>query len=144
MKTRHLIVLVLSLMVMVLPSCTKESYFEYDLYSIEGKWLVTSTTGKMVIGYDNIFAVNDTVRFLKDRYNHPLLYVSRPDENRYIDEDRDIQFFLCLGYFPKEDNKTFDIFFNRTHTFELIKASKKRIVFRFADNGAKATLKKEE
>ncbi len=125
-------------------SCTKERVFEYDLESLEGKWLVTSTTRKIAIGYDTIFAVNDTVRFLKIRDNLHLFYVSRPGENRYYDEDRHIHYYLRHGYSPKEDKKSFDVDADRIYTFELYEATKEQVVFRFADNGAKAVLKKEE
>ena len=125
-------------------SCTKERVFEYDLESLEGKWLVTSTTRKIAIGYDTIFAVNDTVRFLKIRDNLHLFYVSRPGENRYYDEDRHIHYYLRHGYSPKEDKKSFDVDADRIYTFELYEATKEQVVFRFADNGAKAVLKKED
>ena len=125
-------------------SCTKERVFEYDLESLEGKWLVTSTTRKIAIGYDTIFAVNDTVRFLKIRDNLHLFYVSRPGENRYYDEDRHIHYYLRHGYSPKEDKKSFDVDADRIYTFELYEATKEQVVFRFADNGAKAVLKNEE
>lgn len=125
-------------------SCTKTPPIEYDLDGIEGKWLVTSTTRKIAIGYDTIFAVNDTVRFLKIRDNLHLFYVSRPGENRYYDEDRHIHYYLRHGYSPKEDKKSFDVDADRIYTFELYEATKEQVVFRFADNGAKAVLKKEE
>ena len=125
-------------------SCTKERVFEYDLESLEGKWLVTSTTRKIAIGHDTIFAVNDTVRFLKIRDNLHLFYVSRPGENRYYDEDRHIHYYLRHGYSPKEDKKSFDVDADRIYTFELYEATKEQVVFRFADNGAKAVLKKED
>lgn len=126
-------------------SCTKTPVIEYDLDGVEGKWLVTSTTGKMVIDDGEIvFAVNDTVRFFKIRDNLHVLYVSRPDENIYFDEDRDVHYYMRIGYSPNEDKKSFDIIGNNTYTFELMESTKERIVFRLANNGVKAVLKKEE
>lgn len=125
-------------------SCTKHPVIDYNLDEIGGKWLVTSTTRKIAIGYDTIFAVNDTVRFLKIRDNLHLFYVSRPGENRYYDEDRHIHYYLRHGYSLKEDKKSFDVDADRIYTFELYEATKEQVVFRFADNGAKAVLKKEE
>ncbi|MBO4624193.1 MAG: hypothetical protein J5646_01700 [Bacteroidales bacterium] len=129
-------------------SCTKLPIFEFDLEGVEGKWLVTSTTGKMAIDYghydDIVFAVNDTVRFFKIRDNLHRLFVSRPDENRYYDEDLDLHYYMRIGYSPNEDKKSFNVIVNRTQTFELLEATKETIVFGLADNGAKAVLKKEE
>ena len=125
-------------------SCTKQPVIEYDLDHISGKWLVTSTTGKIAIEYDTVFAASDTVRFYKIRDNLHWLYVSRPGENRYYDEDRHIHCYLRIGYSPKEDKKSFDVDADRIYTFELYEATKEQVVFRLANNGAKAVLKKEE
>ena len=125
-------------------SCTKQPVIEYDLDHISGKWLVTSTTGKIAIEYDTVFAASDTVRFYKIRDNLHWLYVSRPGENRYYDEDRHIHCYLRIGYSAKEDKKSFDVDADRIYTFELYEATKEQVVFRFADNGVKAVLKKED
>ena len=125
-------------------SCTKTPVIEYDLDGVEGKWLVTSTTGKIAIEYDTIFSVNDTVRFYTVRENIHWLYVSRPGENVKYDEDINVHYYKRIGYSPKEDKKSFDVDADRIYTFELFEATKAQIVFRLANNGAKAVLKKEE
>lgn len=129
-------------------SCTKHPVIDYNLDEIGGKWLVTSTKGKMAIDFGHfdeiVFSVNDTVRFFKIRDNLHRLYVSRPDENRYYDEDLDLHYYMLIGYSPNEDKKSFNVIVNRTQTFELLEATKETIVFGLADNGAKAVLKKEE
>lgn len=51
---------------------------------------------------------------------------------------------MRIGYSPNEDKKSFDIIDDRILTFELLEATRERIVFKRADNGAKAVLKKEE
>jgi hypothetical protein len=144
----RLILLITLLTALFAFSCTKESTFEFDLEGVEGKWLVTSTKGKMAIDFGHfdeiVFSVNDTVRFFKIRDNLHQLYVSRPNENRYYDEDRDIHYYMRIDYSPNEDNKSFDVIVKRTQTFELLEATRERIVFGLANNGAKAVLKKEE
>ena len=136
------ILLIGALTVSVL-SCTK---IEYDLDHIEGKWIVTSTSGKIIIGHDIVFAINDTVRFYKifDNPNTPIFFVSRPKENRYYDEKREIHYYLSHGYGIKEDRLTFEIFADHLYNFELLESKKEHIVFQFKNNRATAILKKEE
>ena len=122
-------------------SCTKSSAIEYDLDGIGGKWLVTSTTGNIVVMLDNAFAVNDTVRY----YNGVgEIYVSRPGQNRHYNEIRDIHFYLQLGGVPDEERLSFTVLADYAYTFELIESGKDHLVFQFKDNGAKVSMKKEE
>ena len=122
-------------------SCTKQPVIEYDLDHISGKWLVTSTTGEIVIMHDNTFAVNDTVRFYKGVED---FFISRPGENRYYEEYKDIHYFSRFGGMISEDRLSFVVLADRDYTFELIESAKDRLVFQYKDNGAKAVLKKEE
>ena len=122
-------------------SCTKQPVIEYDLDHISGKWLVTSTTGEIVIMHDNTFAVNDTVRFYKGVED---FFISRPGENRYYEEYKDIHYFSRFGGMISEDRLSFVVLADRAYTFELIESAKDRLVFQYKDNGAKAVLKKEE
>ena len=122
-------------------SCTKTPPIEYDLDGIEGKWLVTSTTGEFVIMHDNVFAANDTVRFYNGAES---FFISRPAQNRYYDEFKDIHYFLRLGGMISEDRLSFTLIWDRLHTFELIESRKDRLVFRFEDNGAEVTMQKQE
>ena len=122
-------------------SCTKTPPIEYDLDGIEGKWLVTSTTGEIVVHHDIVFAVNDTVRFYNGAES---FFISRPAQNRYYDEFKDIHYFLSLGGMISEDRLSFTLIWDRLHTFELIESRKDRLVFRFEDNGAEVTMQKQE
>lgn len=119
-------------------SCTK---IEYDLDGIRGKWLVTSTTGEIVIMHDNTFAVNDTVRFYKGVED---FFISRPGQNRYYEEIMDIHYFNRYGAMVNDDRLSFVIIADNFYTFELIESKKGQIVLQSKDNGAKAVLKKEE
>ena len=121
-------------------SCTKQPAIEYDLDGISGKWLVTSTTGEVVIEHDNVFAANDTVRFYRGVGS---FFISRPGQNRYYDEFKDIHFYLSLGGVVSEDRLSFKVLWNHAHSFELIESRKDRLVFRFEDNGAEISMKKE-
>lgn len=138
--------ILLAIITILALSCTKQPVIEYDLYGIEGKWIVTSTSGKIIIGHDTVFAINDTVRFYKifDNPNTPIFFVSRPKENRYYDEKREIHYYLSHGYGIKEDRLTFEIFADHLYNFELLESKKEHIVFQFKNNGATAILKKEE
>ena len=122
-------------------SCTKTPVIEYDLAGITGKWLVTSTTGETIIMHDNAFAVNDTVRFYKGVED---FFISRPEQNRYYEEKKDIHYFNRYGAMINEDRLSFDIIADRTHPFELIESKKDRLVFQSKGNGAKITMKREE
>lgn len=122
-------------------SCTKTPPIEYDLDGIGGKWLVTSTTGEIVVYHDIVFAVNDTVRFYNGVGD---VFISRPGENRYYEELKGIHYFSRLGGMISEDRLSFVVLADRAYTFELIESAKDRLVFQYKDNGAKAVLKKEE
>jgi len=122
-------------------SCTKHPVIDYNLDEIGGKWLVTSTTGEIVIMHDNTFAVNDTVRFYKGVED---FFISRPGENRYYEEYKDIHYFSRFGGMISEDRLSFVVLADRAYTFELIESAKDRLVFQYKDNGAKAVLKKED
>ena len=142
MKTlsRLLSVTLVGVAVFLAFSCTKQPAIEYDLDGINGKWLVTSTTGEVVIEHDNVFAANDTVRFYKGVGS---FFISRPGQNRYYDELKDIHFYLSLGGVVSEDRLSFMVLWNHAHSFELIESQKDRLVFRFGDNGAEISMKKE-
>ena len=123
-------------------SCTKQPVIEYDLDGISGKWLVASTTGEIVVHHDIVFAVNDTVRFYNGVED---FFISRPGENRYYEEFKDIHYFKRLGGVIAEDRLSFLVpAADKAHTFELVESRKDRLVFQYKDNGAKAVLKKEE
>lgn len=143
MKTlsRLLSVTLVGVAVFLTFSCTKQPVIEYDLDHISGKWLVTSTTGEIVIMHDNTFAVNDTVRFYKGVED---FFISRPGQNRYYEEIMDIHYFNRHGAMVNDDRLSFVVLADRAYTFELIESAKDRLVFQYKDNGAKAVLKKEE
>ena len=119
-------------------SCTK---IEYDLDHIEGKWIVTSTKGKMILGLASLFEVNDTVRFMNGNKS-PLLFVSRPGEIIRYDEIMNLHYTEKHSYRIHEDRLSCDIWDDQI--LELQEARKERIVFRLSNNGATAILKKEE
>ena len=143
MKTlsRLLSVTLVGVAVFLAFSCTKQPVIEYDLDHISGKWLVTSTTGEIVIMHDNTFAVNDTVRFYKGVED---FFISRPGQNRYYEEIMDIHYFNRPGAMVNDDRLSFVVLADRAYTFELIESAKDRLVFQYKDNGAKAVLKNEE
>ena len=93
------------------------------------------------IMHDNVFAANDTVRFYNGAES---IFISRPAQNRYYDEFKDIHYFLRLGGMISEDRLSFTLIWDRLYTFELIESRKDRLVFRFEDNGAEVTMQKQE
>ena len=121
-------------------SCTKQPIIEYDLDHIEGKWIVTSTKGKMILGLASLFEVNDTVRFMNGNKS-PLLFVSRPGEIIRYDEIMNLHYTEKYSYRIHEDRLSCDIWDDQI--LELQEARKERIVFRLRNNGATAILKKE-
>lgn len=140
MCKRHVSLMILLAALLLSISCTKQPVIEYDLDGISGKWLVTSTTGEFVIMHDNVFVANDTVRFYNGAES---FFISRPAQNRYYDEFKDIHYFLRLGGMISEDKLSFTLIWDRLHTFELIESRKDRLVFRFEDNGAEVTMQKQ-
>ena len=138
---KRLILLITIIAASLALSCTKTPIIEYDLDQIGGKWLVTSTTGEIVIKYDNTFAVNDTVRFYKGVED---FFISRPGQNRYYEEFMDIHYFNRHGAMVKDDRLSFVIIADNFYTFELIESKKDHLVFQFKDNGVKVCMKKEE
>ncbi len=123
-------------------SCTKTPAIEYDLDGVEGKWLVTSTTGEFIISHENVFTTEDTVRF----YNGVgSIVISRPGQNRYYDEIKNVHYYYKLSGLVNEDRLSFLVpAADKAHTFELVESGKDRLVFQYKGNGAKAVLKKEE
>ena len=138
---KRLVLLITVLAASLAISCTKAPLIEYDLDQIGGKWLVTSTTGEIVILHDNAFAVNDTVRFYKGVED---FFISRPGQNRYYEEIKNIHYFNRHGAMVKDDRLSFVIIADHSYTFELIESGKDLLVFQFKDNGAKVSMKKEE
>lgn len=136
---RKRIVLLITVLVSLLAfSCTK---IEYDLDGIGGKWLVTSTTGEIVIMFDNAFVVNDTVRFYKGVED---FFISRPGQNRHYEEIKDIHYFTRYGAMVLDDRLSFMILADHTYTFELIESKKGQLVLQSKDNGVRISMKKEE
>ena len=121
-------------------SCAK---IEYDLDHIEGKWIVTSTKGKMILGLASLFEVNDTVRFINGNTRlSPTLFVSRPGWIIRYDEIMNLHYTEKHSYRIHENRLSCDIWDDQI--LELQEARKERIVFRLRNNGATAILKKEE
>lgn len=121
-------------------SCTK---IKYDLDGISGKWLVTSTTGQVVIRHDNAITVNDTVRF---NNGVEAIFVSRPGQNSRYDDIYDIHYFDRFHGVINDDRLSFTVSNTTTgsHTFELIESRKNQLVLMFKDNGAIISLRKQE
>lgn len=121
-------------------SCTK---IKYDLDGISGKWLVTSTTGQVVIRHDNAITVNDTVRF---NNGVEAIFVSRPGQNSRYDDIYGIHYFDRFHGVINDDRLSFTVSNTTTgsHTFELIESRKNQLVLMFKDNGAIISLRKQE
>ena len=126
-------------------SCSKnnEPVIEYDVDLTDGKWIVESTTGTIHIWFEDVFELNDTVRFI--RYNSfGEIYISRAGRNTHYDEICDLHYFVKLGFIPSDDKKTFEVVMEKVHLLDIIESRKDRLVIQHRDTGTKVRMNRIE
>ena len=129
----------------VIFSCSKnnELVIEFDVDHVEGKWIVESTTGPINLHSDNVFQLNDTIRFNRHT-GFGDIFISRSGQNRYYDEILDIHYYIRLGFVTSEDKKTFEVVTDRAHYLDIIESRKDRLLLRYRDNGSDVSMKRIE
>ena len=126
-------------------SCSKnnEPVIEYDVDHIDGKWIVESTTGTINIWFEDVFELNDTVRFKRNN-SFGMIFISRAGRNTHYDEIYDVHFFVKLGYIPSEDKKTFEVLMEKVDLLDIIESREDRLVIQHRDTGTKVRMNRIE
>lgn len=141
---KRLVLLITLLSALLLAfSCNKSPVVEYDFYNLEGRWLVTSVTGPVILSHENIFEAGDNVRFYNGTSD---IVISRQGQDRYYDELKDLHYFYKFSGIIAEDGLSLFVLnsLSGSHTFNIVQSSKSQLVLEFQDNGARIGMKKEE